>query len=155
MKRKNNIWILPLAVFGILFITVLSCEKDTTEPSLTLNADAGSDVIVGVGEDVELDGSNSSATEGSFDYNWSFLSKPDNSDAQLQNTNSESPLFTPDVEGDYIVELSISSGDQEDTDDVKVTATESDSPKEVSTDVGDNTTWTDRVSDPEIPDYIV
>ncbi len=155
MTRKKSIWILPLAIFGIFFITVLSCEEEATEPSTTLNADAGNDMTVEVGEEVELEGSNSSASEVSLDYNWSFSSKPDNSNAKLQDANSESPLFTPDVVGDYMVELTITSGDQEDTDDVTVTATEGNSPKEVSADVGDNTTWTDRVSDPKIPDYIV
>ncbi|MCF8339289.1 MAG: right-handed parallel beta-helix repeat-containing protein [Bacteroidales bacterium] len=147
---------LPLLLMAVS-IAITSCDEDddTSEPSVTLEADAGNDMTVEVGEEAILDGSNSSASEGSFDYNWSFSSLPENSSAELQNANSETPSFTPDVVGDFVVELTITNGDQEDTDDVTVTATEGNTPKEVSENVDNNTTWTDRVSDPETADYIV
>jgi hypothetical protein len=153
--RKESIWILQIFIFSILSLTLWSCDEDATEPSVTLNADAGNDMTVEVGQEVELDGSNSSSSEGSFDYNWSFSSTPENSSADIQNANSETPSFTPDAIGDYVVELTITSGDQEDTDNVTITATEGNTPKEVAEDVDNNTTWTDRVSNPDIPDYIV
>jgi len=155
MNFKNFLF-LPLLLMAVS-IAITSCDEDddTSEPTATLEADAGNDMTVEVGEEVTLDGSNSSASEGSFDYNWSFSSIPANSSAELQNANSETPSFTPDAVGDYVVELTITSGDQEDTDDVSVTATEGNTPKEISEDVDENTTWTDRVSDPETPDYIV
>ena len=155
MNFKNFLF-LPLLLMAVS-IAITSCDEDddTSEPSVTLEADAGTDMTVEVGEEAILDGSNSSASEGSFDYNWSFSSTPENSSAELQNANSETPSFTPDVVGDFVVELTITNGDQEDTDDVTVTATEGNTPKEVSEDVDNNTTWTDRVSDPETADYIV
>lgn len=155
MNFKNFLFF-PLVLMAVS-IAITSCNEDddTSEPSVTLEADAGNDMTVEVGEDVMLDGSNSSASEGSFDYNWSFAATPDNSTAELQNANSETPSFTPDAVGDYVVELTITSGDQEDTDEVTVTATEGNTTKEVSEDVDNNTTWTDRVSDPGTPDYIV
>ncbi|MGM0532654.1 MAG: PKD domain-containing protein, partial [Bacteroidota bacterium] len=155
MNFKNLLY-LPLLLMAIS-IVVTSCEEeddDSTEPSVTLEADAGDDMNAEVGEEVVLDGSNSSASEGDFDFEWSFSSTPDESSAELKDANTAEPSFTPDEEGDYVVELTITNGEQEDTDDVTVTATIT-SPKEVSGEIDEETTWTDRLSDSETPDYHV
>ncbi|MBS3807520.1 MAG: right-handed parallel beta-helix repeat-containing protein [Bacteroidales bacterium] len=146
---------LPLLMMAIS-IGITSCEEeDSSEPSVILDADAGDDMTVEVGEEVVLDGSNSSASEGSFDFEWSFSSIPNESSAELQDANTADPSFTPDVEGDYMVELTITNGEQEDTDEVTVTAEIGDTPKEISENINENTTWTDRLDDPETPDYHV
>ncbi|MGM0496873.1 MAG: fibrobacter succinogenes major paralogous domain-containing protein [Bacteroidota bacterium] len=36
MRRKNSFWILPLAVFSIIFITALSCEEDEDDSDETI-----------------------------------------------------------------------------------------------------------------------
>ncbi|MCF8232955.1 MAG: right-handed parallel beta-helix repeat-containing protein [Bacteroidales bacterium] len=157
----NNLKVLfPLTIVLLtLSIAMTSCEEEDNGVSttITLTADAGSDMTVSVGEEVVLDGSNSSASEGSFDYEWTFTATPNGSSAQLNGATTASPSFAADVEGDYVVELTITNGNESDTDEVTVTATEGSNqqPKEVSDDVETNKTWTDRVSDPNTPDYIV
>lgn len=114
-------FILPLLLL-ISSLVITSCEEDDVEPTITLNADAGAAQTVEVGEEATLDGSTSTASVEDFSFHWSFASLPDNSSAVLQNANSENPSFTPDVEGDYIIELTINSGEKQDTDNVTVTA---------------------------------
>ncbi len=74
----------------------------------------GNDQTGFVGQQVNLDGS------GSFDvdndtltYSWSMLSQPSNGSAQLVDANTDQSYFTPDIEGDYIVQLIV--GDSQST----------------------------------------
>ncbi|MBU0674323.1 MAG: YbhB/YbcL family Raf kinase inhibitor-like protein [Proteobacteria bacterium] len=70
-------------------------------------ADAGSDQSVTTGSTVSLDGG------ASFDgdpgtaliYSWTFFSKPAGSNAVLANSMTANPLFIPDVDGEYIIQL--------------------------------------------------
>ena len=41
-------------------------------------------------------------------FKWELVSKPTGSTAQLSDINAASPTFTPDVEGSYLVRLTIS-----------------------------------------------
>lgn len=121
---------------------------------MTLDADAGEDVTAEVGEEVVLDGGNSTASVETFSFEWSFVSTPENSTAELQNANTETPSFTPDVEGEYMVKLTISTDDKEDTDNVIVDAYRV-GPDEISEDIESNTIWENHIDDPDVPDYHV
>jgi len=55
-------------------------------------------------------------------YFWSFVSKPENSEAILSNTDLPSPSFVADVQGEYVVELEISDGTLTNSDIVVITA---------------------------------
>lgn len=77
----------------------------------TPTADAGQDQTVDVGDQVQLDGSGSQDPEGdALTYQWSFQQKPQGSNASLSDPNAETPTFTADVGGDYIVGLVVSDG---------------------------------------------
>lgn len=151
---------ITLRIFMFFFITgmfmLTACEEETNNTSGNVIADAGTDATVGVGVQVELDGSNSSTTEGTLTYLWEFDSTPSGSSAAIQNATTVNPTFTPDVEGDYTVKLTVSNGSSSANDKVTVTAS-ADAAKtiEVSGDINSDVTWTDHVSDPQTPDYLI
>ncbi len=71
-------------------------------------ADAGSDFNTATGKKCFLNGS------GSFDvdndsllFNWSLISKPVSSKSYLVNANTTSPYFYPDIEGNYVIVLTV------------------------------------------------
>src|SRR6056297_1804073 len=138
---------------GSLFLT--SCEEDPGDEMIEITADAGNDETVLVGDTVSLDGSASSVTEGDLTYSWIFLSKPSGSNAQLYGSSTPTPYFVADVEGEFVLELMVSSGDQSKSDDVSITASiVHPDTKEISGTISTNTTWTDQVSDPGIPIHV-
>ncbi len=72
-------------------------------------ANAGIDRLVDLGNEVSLDGTGSSDADGDMlTYRWVFISRPTGSAAQLSDTSSDSPRFTPDVDGDYVFQLVVS-----------------------------------------------
>jgi len=81
-------------------VSVINTDNDLDE----LRAGPVAIVAVRVGETATLDGSNSIALD-SLAYAWSFTSKPDGSDAELQNASTATPSFVPDVKGTYRVQL--------------------------------------------------
>lgn len=70
-------------------------------------ANAGLDQTVHPGTLVTLDGSGSADPDGNvpLSYAWSITGKPAGSTATLTNPTSVFPTFTPDLLGDYTVEL--------------------------------------------------
>lgn len=74
-------------------------------------ADAGNDTKVFLGSNIVLDGLASFDADGDpLSYKWAILSRPDGSNAQLNNEASASPDFTPDIEGDFVIQLVVSDG---------------------------------------------
>ena len=74
-------------------------------------ADAGSDKSVLVGEQADLDGSESSDPDGDpISYAWSLVSSPDGSTATLSEAASANPSLVPDVAGDYEILLLVHDG---------------------------------------------
>lgn len=74
-------------------------------------ADAGVDQVIILGNDAPLDGGNSSDTDNqALSYNWSLISKPINSNADIEEPSIESPLFKPDIVGDYVLALVVNDG---------------------------------------------
>jgi hypothetical protein len=69
-------------------------------------ADAGPDQSVLVGELVTLDGSGSSDVDGdTIFFSWTFDAVPAGSTATLIDADRVDPTFTPDLAGDYVVQL--------------------------------------------------
>lgn len=147
--------LLSVTMTGMLFLN--SCEEEEDpdpDPTVTVEADAGSMMNAGVGEQVMLDGSGSSSSTGSLDYMWEFSSVPSGSSASLAGATTVNATFTPDMEGDYEVQLTVSAEGETDTDMVTVSASQAAaSTVEVKDDINSNTTWTNHVSDPDVPDY--
>ncbi len=77
-----------------------------------------------VGTLVTLDGRGSSDPDGDpITFQWRFVSQPDGSTATLTGADTAQPTFTPDVAGEYILELVVTDPDgATDSDQVKVTA---------------------------------
>jgi hypothetical protein len=74
-------------------------------------ANAGGNQAVVVGQTVLLDGSGSSDANGDpLTFQWSFVSKPDNSQAALAAPNAAQTTFVPDWPGTYVVSLVVNDG---------------------------------------------
>jgi len=88
-------------------------------------ADAGNAQSVETGEAVTLNGSGSSDSDGDpLTYSWSFTSTPNGSSASLSGSISSSPSFTADVDGDFVVSLTVNDGTTDsNADSVTITAT--------------------------------
>lgn len=69
---------------------------------------AGSQEVL-AGTRVQFDGSASTGPEP-LGYEWSLLSKPDGSQSALVGANSATPSLTPDMPGNYLVTLVVTSG---------------------------------------------
>ena len=88
-------------------VTVSPAGPVNTPPT----ADAGTDQSVLVGEFVTLDGSASTdADSDPLSYAWTFVSAPSGSTAALSASDTAAPSFTPDVVGDYSVQLTVDDG---------------------------------------------
>lgn len=71
-------------------------------------ADAGVDQDGRVGQPVFLDGSRSADPDrDALHYAWTFINVPTGSAAALQAADTPSASFTPDVEGAYVLELTV------------------------------------------------
>lgn len=154
--RKNTFRIFTyLLMAGVFMFTACEEELDNSS-SVEITADAGNNITASVGEQVTLDGSNSSITEGTLSYLWEFESKPSGSNVTIQNATTVNPTFTPDTEGDYVVKLTVSNDNSSASDKVTVTASGSLSQtQELSGEINSDKTLSDIVSDDSKPDYLV
>jgi len=64
--------------------------------------------MVNGGINIQLDGSNS--VGNALTYTWSFVSKPSQSSASLNNATTVNPTFTADMVGTYLVQLIVNNG---------------------------------------------
>lgn len=90
------------------------------------NADAGRDRAALVNQSVSLDGSASRDVDGDMlSFAWTFASVPAGSaliNADLVAPDTAQPTFTPDVEGTFLVTLTVADGGLSDADTVQVEA---------------------------------
>ncbi|ASK34569.1 hypothetical protein CEK62_09320 [Alcanivorax sp. N3-2A] len=106
----------------------LSSSDRTTVTAVQANvppvANAGEDQNIATGSLVVLDGGDSADADGdSLSFQWQFVSVPTDSIASLVNATSDSPSFTADLDGAYVLELIVNDGeDASAADRVTVTA---------------------------------
>lgn len=74
-------------------------------------ANAGADQTVTVGDTVQLNGTASSdADNDSLTYSWAVATAPDGSVASLSDSAAATPMFSPDVAGEYVFTLTVHDG---------------------------------------------
>lgn len=86
----------------------IDINVDPNAPNQPPTADAGTDQTLFIGSTVQLDGSGSEDQDGSVRfllYNWSFVSMPEDSEAELSDPTAVNPTFTPDKPGIYEIQL--------------------------------------------------
>lgn len=116
MKKQTTL----AATTALLMLLLGGCGTDTTTQIVyqTVNqaplADAGADQLVLTGSAVTLDGSGSIDVEASpLAYNWRLASAPAGSSASLSDAAIVNPQFTPDLNGEYVVSLTVNDGTEE------------------------------------------
>lgn len=102
-------------------VQVFACQ-----PNVAPNADAGPNVAVKSGQEAVLDGSKSFDPDNgpsSLSFSWAFVSLPAGSaltNADIHDATTSTPRFTPDVEGGYILRLTVGDGGESDEDNALV-----------------------------------
>lgn len=120
MKTLNHLLII---FFSMLILWACEDDQATPEPVIAAPvAKAGADANGTIGQKVVLDGSQSSDPKGAtLTYQWAIKTKPQTSTAALVKSNEAKAEFTPDVEGAYTFELTVSNETKSATDGVVIT----------------------------------
>ncbi|MFW5835497.1 MAG: PKD domain-containing protein, partial [bacterium] len=146
-----------LIIFGII-VFLASCEEGEVIPDYNIVADAGNDQSVETGEEVVLNGSASVDESGQgLQAAWTFDSRPPGSSAEIQDATSLIARFTPDVEGPYIITLTVGNNFGSSSDEIAITATASDTPTgsiEISSNITDDMVM-EMLTPEGLADYIV
>lgn len=118
-------------------LVIAACEggEDTKEDSAASNscstpvASAGEDISLELGQPATLDGSASewcADTSDTLTFTWAFIQVPTDSvvdETALSDNRTNTaitPVFTPDVEGDYVLSLMMSDTNGESNEDIVV-----------------------------------
>ena len=99
--------------------------SDTTRISINYTgtnpiANAGNDQTFTIGQTVLLDGSLSTDPDGDplEQYQWQLISRPSGSDARLQDADKTVASLSPDISGEYQIQLTVRAGAEESLPDI-------------------------------------
>ncbi len=99
--------ICKINLIGLLILLIsFSCTK---EDPIAVTASAGADQTISFGEAVTFNGSGTSSTGGVLTYVWETITLPANSNLGKATSFTQDFTFTPDVEGDYVVRLTVAN----------------------------------------------
>lgn len=76
-------------------------------------ANAGYDQTIEIGSYLRLVGNGSDADNDSLIYRWSVIEKPSQSKVLLTKVSERESTFTPDVQGQYVIQLVVNDGKQD------------------------------------------
>jgi len=104
-------------------------DINVTTPNVPPNANAGGDFTVQLGNVATLDGTGSNDPDNGpvtpLTFTWTFMPVAPGSalgNGNITDANTATPSFTPDVPGDYVLQLEVSDGADTDVDNVMVKA---------------------------------
>ena len=84
-----------------------SSNNDSSNVSERPKALAGNDITISLNELVTLTGNGQNAKGGVLSYQWTLVSKPQNSSAEIDNPSQKDATFTPDFIGKYEIALTV------------------------------------------------
>ncbi|MEX0662814.1 MAG: hypothetical protein WEA58_13730 [Balneolaceae bacterium] len=102
----------------------INIEDEDPEETIEISAEFSvSNDEPTVGEEVTLDAGESTISEAgsSLQYSWTLIA-PDNSEAELENTDAEETSFTADIGGEYEITLEVTFDDLTDTEEKVIEA---------------------------------
>jgi hypothetical protein len=153
-----------LKFFGLMFVlgvTLIACDDDGENIQRNgLHANAGDDRFTKVDEIITLDGSLSYDDRGeSFTYEWSIKTRPAGSLVNLTSPGTASSGFSANVDGIYVVQLTIRNAQHADSDELVINVSKDEpnapAPIVINGDINTDRNLVDIVADPTQPDYIV
>jgi hypothetical protein len=157
--NKFTVTILLLTSLGI---GLLGCDNNATNSGAAPTLDAVIDVSPSnpeVGNQVTLDASGSQDDQGiGYTVQWSFESKPSSSSAIIPDPSQSSATFTPDVDGDYVIKLTIENLSEGVSDQAQTTISVTPEPAqtiELSGTIAQDSVLTDIFTDSDQADYLV
>ncbi len=95
---------------GLLIILIsFSCSTEDPVDPVAVTASAGADQIVSFGESVTFQGSGTSTSGGTLTYVWKMVTFPASSTLGGITAQSQNITFAPDLEGDYVLRLTVTN----------------------------------------------
>jgi len=116
--KGNTMYNKHAFIVFLLLTTLFGCGVANEESPDNTSRDnnppiavAGNNQNVSIDQQVQLDGSASTDADGdSLSYYWSFAEKPGDSESNLTGENSINPVFSPDFDGIYVLQLIVNDG---------------------------------------------
>lgn len=155
MKLSKLLFALNLIVLGGFFL-FSGCDSgsddDPTPTPVPVTVDAGADQMIELGETASFTGS---ATGGTIIYFWEVIDRPAGSLAFFTDPVNISTSLTPDIAGEYTIQLTATNEVfTTATDQLILTVEEGDVPEEIGGVIDTDRTLVNRFDDPMLPDYI-
>lgn len=134
-----------------------ACDSPKEPPAEILPpvANAGANRNAPIGEIVTLNGTGSTDPNLLYlQYSWQFIDRPAGSTAVMENRTEPFARFIPDVDGLYVVTLTVSNGHHSDTDTVRIATADGD-PEILNLDIQSNTRLRNLYDNPHAADYVL
>ncbi|MCB0497157.1 MAG: PKD domain-containing protein [Cyclobacteriaceae bacterium] len=152
---KDSLSVILKLIVLVQFGLFIGCNKTENPETSSVTADAGADQSISLGETVSLSGTGSDSAGGQVFYLWELKETPTSSFAFILNPITAQTSFTPDVEGSYVAQLTVTNEDGTfATDDVTIMVEQGDEPTEIGGSITTDTHLINIFDDPTVPDYI-